>query len=345
MDALFLEFSKFGDFVRGLAREARVYSTRRADDDFHWYRFQPDSPEAPTLNSRRTAEPLKSLLFSARKIVAIYPSESPTIPKETEKKVVIGAKACDLRSLKIMDYVFKEGDFKDPFYIADRESTTIIASDCTEYKESCFCLALGINPYPEEDYDLSFAEVSGGLVFSSGSPKGEALIESHRSLFREASEDQIEERESKRKEFLKGYSEKISRENLPPRDSLQVNVKRNFESPIWNNRSQKCVECGACNLVCPTCHCFILEDHRRREGGFARTRAWDSCQYAGFARVAGGLNPRARLAERIRNRFVKKFDFFPENAGLYACTGCGRCSEACIAKIDIREVLKELAAA
>lgn len=259
--------------------------------------------------------------------------------------MLFGAKACDLRSLNILDYVFKEGDFKDPFYIDSREKTVIIAGDCSEYRENCFCLALGINPYPEENFDLGFSEVSGGFIFTIDSPKGESLIKSYQAYFKKASAEQIKERENKRKEFLKAYRKKISRDNFPEKSTWQENVKRHNLSQIWEDRSEKCVECGACNLVCPTCHCFILEDYKRAEEKFARARIWDSCQYKGFARVAGGANPRSRLAERIRNRFIKKFDFFPVNAGLYACTGCGRCSEACIAGIDIRDVLKELSSA
>ena len=72
-----------------------------------------------------------------------------------------------------------------------------------------------------------------------------------------------------------------------------------------------------------------------------RTRQWDSCLYMNFARVGGGANPRKHRAERLHNRFDKKFNFFPEVLGRYACDGCGRCIKACTGKIDIRAVLKK----
>jgi ferredoxin len=93
--------------------------------------------------------------------------------------------------------------------------------------------------------------------------------------------------------------------------------------------------------VCPTCHCFLLFDEKRAQKAI-RGRMWDACLYKSFARVAGGANPRKHLHERMRNRFEKKFDFFPSTIGKFACTGCGRCIDACAGDIDIREVLKGL---
>jgi ferredoxin len=108
-----------------------------------------------------------------------------------------------------------------------------------------------------------------------------------------------------------------------------------------------CVECGGCNLICDTCHCFLLADRPPQPGQSDATaqkiRVWDSCLYANYARVAGGANPLKHRAQRLRNRFAKKFDFFVDVLKMPACCGCGRCIEVCPGKIDIREVLKSLA--
>ena len=127
---------------------------------------------------------------------------------------------------------------------------------------------------------------------------------------------------------------------LKPGTDLQTAVEGAFESGLWAEFAEDCVECGACNFICCTCHCFLLADGVDAAGEPARTRLWDACLYAGFARVAGGGNPRPLRAERLRNRFDKKFSFFPQTLGRYACDGCGRCTEACIAEIDIRAVLR-----
>jgi hypothetical protein len=109
---------------------------------------------------------------------------------------------------------------------------------------------------------------------------------------------------------------------------------------LWGDYAESCVECGACNFICCTCHCFLLADGFDSDGHAARTKLWDACLYDGFARTAGGGTPRPFRAERLRNRFDKKFSYFPQVLGRYACDGCGRCTEACIANIDIRDVLR-----
>lgn len=345
MDALFLGLSALEDLVRELAQASEVFTSKKAGDDFFWQKHLTDGSGPVVLAPYRAVQPLKSFFFPSRQTVAVYP-DHPSPHRERERLTILwGAKSCDLRSLAVMDHVFLNGDFKDPFYAERRENTLVVASDCTGYRESCFCLALGINPFPEDHYDVSLSEVSDGLVLTSGSPKGESFLQAHGNLFQPATPARLQERQERRGEFLRSLGQKLAAEGMPDKGTHQANVRRNFQSAIWDTRAGECVECGACNLVCPTCHCFLLEDYERTAREFGRARLWDSCQYKSFSRVAGGANPRRKLAERVRNRFIKKFDFFPDTAGLYACTGCGRCSEACIAKIDIREILKELASA
>jgi ferredoxin len=126
-------------------------------------------------------------------------------------------------------------------------------------------------------------------------------------------------------------------------DRLEGVISEAYESPVWREEADRCVECGACNTICPTCHCFLLYDQMLQAGEeMEKLRVWDSCLLKGFARVAGGENPRPELWMRLRNRFEKKFDFFPRTEGIYACTGCGRCIACCPAEIDIREVLRRL---
>ena len=131
----------------------------------------------------------------------------------------------------------------------------------------------------------------------------------------------MEERREKREELRRSLAQKLAADGMPDKDVHQANVRKSLQSPIWEKRAGECVECGACNLVCPTCHCFLLEDYAKATREYGRARLWDSCQYKSFSPVAGGANPRRKLAERVRNRFIKKFDFFPETAGLYCMHG------------------------
>ena len=139
----------------------------------------------------------------------------------------------------------------------------------------------------------------------------------------------------------KQVMENLKINDIPHQDRFEGIIEKNFESEIWKEEAQRCVECGCCTIICPTCHCFLLYD-QKNETSQARLRVWDSCMIKDYAQVAGGGNPRPKLWMRLRNRFEKKFDFFPKVAKVYACTGCGRCITGCPAKIDIRRVLRRL---
>ena len=288
----------------------------------------------------RPFEPLKAFYSRARETVA--EDFKADIPHSGDKpNALVGVKACDLKGLKIQDYVFKDHDYQDPFYIKSREENFIISADCTCAIDTCFCLALGLQPYPIEDFDINLSQVNGGFVVEVGSQNGQALVNKYSSLFEEAKNELISEKDEQRTGVAKEVEKNIKENDVPHQDLYKGVIEKKYESDIWEDEAKTCVECGACNTICPTCHCFLLYDQKDQER-MARLRIWDSCMIKDFARVAGGANPRAKLWMRLRNRFEKKFDFFPKVADIYACTGCGRCISACPAKIDIREVLKRL---
>lgn len=288
----------------------------------------------------RTFEPIKAFFFRAREIVAENFKDG--IPeKERKPACIVGAKSCDLKGLKVHDFVFESEDFLDPIYKKAREENLIISSDCTEAIETCYCRALELNPHPEEGYDINLSPVTGGFIVEEGSEKGKSIISDSSSLFEEVSDAHVKERDEQRKSVTKKVDENLRKYEIPKQKDYENIIQANYESSIWKDEASTCVECGACNTICPTCHCFLLYD-QKSEDKLARLRIWDSCMIKDFAKVAAGVNPRQWLWMRLRNRFEKKFDFFPKIAGFYACTGCGRCISACPAKIDIRRVLKRL---
>lgn len=291
-------------------------------------------------NSYRTTEPIKLFLIHPREKVFVY-FQKEDLVSENKKVAIFGVKNCDLFSLKIQDFMFLEGTDIDSVYKERRENLLIISSDCLSFKEVCFCSVYGINPYPEEDFDLNFSLVDEGFIVEARSEKGRRILESKGSYFEPANRDQLREVSLKRERLIKELKEHLRSHQIPDKDILQEIIKNNYESNIWFEKVLNCVECGGCNFICPTCHCFLLSDERF--GAVSRKiRIWDSCQYANFAKVAGGANPLNTRDKRLRNRFLKKFDFFKENLGIQGCSGCGRCIEVCLGKIDIREILREL---
>ena len=298
-------------------------------------------PDEVVVGEVRPVDPLKALFLRPREQVAEGFSSAP--PRSGDKPVcVVGAKACDLKGFKIQDIVFLNGDVRDPFYARVREQALIIAADCTCTLDTCFCVALGVKPFPEENFDIALAPVSQGFLVEVGSEKGRTLVAEHAVLFKDVAESMVAERDNQRRAVAQQVEGNLTEHAIPRESELEGAVQRQYDAPLWAKEAETCVECGACNTVCPTCHCFFLYDQQNGDR-LARFRAWDSCLVKDFARVAGGANPRPELWMRLRNRFEKKFDFFPKTAGVYACTGCGRCISACPAKIDIRTVLRTLA--
>jgi len=342
VESHFINKSNLDRLVKSLSKTYKIFAPVKVDNNRFYKKVGEDGLEKSVIGEIRAVEPIKSFYFPARTKIAEYFSSKEDSYAKERPIAIIGAKSCDLASFKVMDYVYSQEPFRDPLYVSKREEGLIISSDCTCYGETCFCVAIGIMPYPTEGFDINLSEMEGGYLAESGSLKGEKIVKEYFKLF-QAANPYIEKRDSNRKKLKEDLLEHVKKSKIPPKDSIQKAFKSKFDSTLWEEVSKTCVECGACNMICPACHCFILMDQNKVDG-FERLRMWDSCLLMSFARVAGGANPRKLLAQRMRNRFDKKFNFFQDTIGRFGCTGCGRCIEACPGKIDIREVLSKLQA-
>ncbi len=349
MNNYFLSGEGLVNFLGSLHKDHTVFLPVKRDTNRFFMKFDPallaetggeEIKEGFAIGEVRTSDPVKMFYTKPREKIA--EDFQDTIPILEEKPFcIVGVKACDLKGFKIQDRVFGEDEYLDPFFMKKRKENIIIAADCTFAIDTCYCLALGVNPFPQDNFDLNLSEIGGGFVVEAGSDKGLGLIEQNSSLFVDVKDEQLSERDERRGSVVREVKNNIKKENIPNQDALQGAVEKNYNAPLWKEEAQTCVECGACNTVCPTCHCFLIYD-QMDENRMTRLRVWDSCMINDFARVAGGANPRPELWMRLRNRFEKKFDFFPKISNIYACTGCGRCISACPAKIDIRKVLRRL---
>jgi len=333
-----LDQENLSGFLGTLTKGRDVFALEKEGLRHHLVLSDRWDPARHSLAPYRPVEPLKALVFPPREFVGNIGGEAPE--SGSRERVVIGVKNCDLSALRIHDHVFLKTEPVDPFYARAREKTIVVSCDCTDALDVCFCPVVDEQPYAKAGYDINLAPTSRGIVVESGSDRGERLLEEASQLLKPADDAIREERDKNRAALTQRICEQAEARGLKCGTDLQAAVRDTEEQDFWDEFARDCVECGACNFACCTCHCFMLADGRTANNAAARVKKWDSCLYRNFARVAGGANPRHHRAERLYNRFDKKFCFFPEVIGSYACDGCGRCAEACTGKIDIRDVLK-----
>lgn len=327
------------DFLAALCRGRELYALEAGEDgQFHLVRAGSWQAGRHELGAYRPVEPLKTLFFQPREYLGrtMQDDGSPELPE----RIVIGAKNCDLSGLVVQDHVFLGLSPQDPRYQEAREKTLLVSADCTDCLDVCFCPVMGEQPYAKGGYDINLATVDREVVIDAGSEKGERLLEEVGEFLQPAEAELLERRARQRDGMTRRLVEQAAEHGLRPGLDLKGAIRGARDSKLWADFAVDCVECGACNFTCCTCHCFLLADGLVEDGEPGRGKQWDSCLLMRFARVAGGENPRAGRAARLRNRFHKKFSYFPDALGRYACDGCGRCTEVCTGDIDIRAILK-----
>ncbi len=249
------------------------------------------------------------------------------------EQVVFGIRPCDARSLRLLDMVF-DGEYRDSYYIGRREKTTLIGLACFRPDNSCFCPTFGIDPAGGQDVDVLFSDIGDRYLVEASTEKGTAFLSSYAGFFSE----------------LRGDEEKLKKSKtagLARLKKLDVAGIAERMAPIyggshWDDIGLKCLGCGICTYLCPTCHCFDIADVNMDEGG-ERFRCWDSCMFPEFTLMASGENPRPDRKARIQQRFFHKLHYFYERTGELACVGCGRCIRYCPVNIDIARIIEDVA--
>ncbi len=252
-----------------------------------------------------------------------------------KKRVIFGLRACDLKAIEILDRVFL-GKYEDPYYKARRENTLLIGVLCKEIGDKCFCYFVNSGPDVKANYDLFLTEIDDKYLVEVGSINGLNLIKDYRDYFTLASEELV----SVKEKLVKKLVEEFKSMNYRSIDEVGKGLKELFESELWREYGDKCLACGRCNFVCPTCNCFNIIDELDDDlKGGKRVRVWDSCHFVGFTRVASGEVFRRHRASRVRQRIFHKYYYSLYEIGEFSCVGCGRCIEVCKANIDIRDIL------
>ena len=261
------------------------------------------------------------------------------VPDRT-KRILIGVHPYDLIAIQQMDKVYL-GDNPDDNYKIRRENTLIIASDVLNISDYSFAASMDSLTF-DSGYDLLVTDIGDAVVITIGSEAGRTLLAKYGT-----SEDATS--------FDVSQVERL-RDNLPSKYKKKVNISKeewaehlisNYDHSVWEERSGKCLECGSCVLVCPTCYCYDVEDSisiNMTDG--VRSRTWDGCLLKDFTKVGSGEIFRETLLERYRHRIFRKGHYIPDRFDFVACVGCGRCVSACLPDIaDPSEIMNTIATA
>jgi len=307
------------------------------------YSFKKLEGEKPNLHYPTTTISPKKF-FHHKDTLISYQLGGDFIPHELELEkplLILGVHPCDLNAILKLDQFFSK-DYQDPFYLERRKNSVIIALNCIETRDNCFCLSTSTGPSAEEGFDLLLTDLGNRYLLEVGSPKGEEIMA--RYDLKDADLYDIEEKENRIEKVKASFKKKITV------DGLAEHALKNTDHEVWNLIGEKgglagcfsCLSCGSCSLVCPTCYCFdVYESLSLSLKKGSKIRELDSCQLLGYAEVALGGNFRKDRTDRIRHWMLCKFG--AASGGLLSnCVGCGRCVDACPVHIDITEVAKTL---
>lgn len=252
------------------------------------------------------------------------------------KRLLFGLRACDVKAILFLDDFFKR-NYEDIYYLNRSMNKLLVIAGCKVPLENCFCSSAGTGPFLETGFDLQLVDVGNEYLVEVGSEKGEEFVNTYRAFFTQASKDDVRRSEAAKRQ---------AQQAVPLRLDFQEAVKRFCEDKVprqlYQRIAERCIYCGGCVYICPTCSCFNVFDERVGDFG-RRYRNWDGCMFAGYSREASGHNPRQPKWIRTSRRYEHKLKYDYQVTGKSGCVGCGRCLSACPVKIGISQVIEEVA--
>jgi ferredoxin len=256
----------------------------------------------------------------------------------TSRLAFFGVRACELAAIALQDRILLGGKVTDPVYRERRDGAFLVAVQCGRAGRTCFCTSMGTGPEVRSGHDLALTElVTDGrhrFVAEAGSTRGAELLESLRPAAATAADAEAAGAAVARAAGAMGRT--LDTGGLPEL------LAASLESPRWGEVAERCLACGSCTSVCPTCFCVTTEDFTDLAAGISRrVRRWDSCFSVDFTYIHGG-NVRTSIGARYRQWLTHKLGSWHEQFGTSGCVGCGRCITWCPAGIDITEEARAL---
>jgi sulfhydrogenase subunit beta (sulfur reductase) len=253
-------------------------------------------------------------------------------PADSPPMAFVGVRACDLAALDVLDRVFLKGDFVDAIYRARRAASLVVAVHCTQVGGTCFCASMGTGPRASGGYDIALTEILGDehyFMAEAGTSRGADILAA--LPVRPVTEPEIGAAAALAARAVPAMGRRLDT------DGLKELLYRNLEHPRWFDVAGRCLTCGNCTMVCPTCFCHTVEDSLDLAG--ERTERWrrmQVCFTLDFSYIHGG-SVRSSSLSRYRQWMTHKLATWVDQFGCFGCIGCGRCITWCPVAIDITE--------
>jgi sulfhydrogenase subunit beta (sulfur reductase) len=325
-----------GQFITHLGAFGEIHApVKRGEESFTFEEVTDLSKIA--LDCIRTILPLKKYFFKPIEVMFNFSAQmgfEVPFEKNGKKLIIFGAHPCDIHGLKILDLVMG-GRYVDSYYFARRNQAVIVGLDCVP-DEYCFCRSTGTD-FVDSGFDLFLSDIDGSYLVRVGTSLGDDIVTAAGSIFCRVEQYDREAYKARSIQRRESFQTEIQLQDLPEIMDLE------YENVLWNQLGEKCLGCGTCSMVCPTCCCYAVFDQLNLDADSGqRKRRWDSCLFSDYALVAGGHNFRCERFSRVKNRYFHKQRGFVSQYGRPSCVGYGRCKAYCPAGVDILEVVQKL---
>ncbi|MHA1198619.1 MAG: 4Fe-4S dicluster domain-containing protein [Candidatus Heimdallarchaeaceae archaeon] len=336
MKSLLLTKEKLPDLVNAIASKQILFGPKE-ENSYSSFKQIHDFNELD-LNYLLSRVSPKSIIFKQTetlfKFVPGRKGSAKSIDIPNERSVIFAIRPCDARGISMLDKVF-DGDYVDPFYLSRRNNTILVGLTCNQPEQNCFCTSFEDSPGSTKNVDVLLTEMEDNYLIEIITEKGQELFNEMNTFLSEASVADKQKRDEIKEQAISLINRKMNLKGIVPK------LDKMFDHVLWRNTAYKCIGCGICTYLCPTCNCFDMQDESTLKEG-ARIRVWDSCMYPEYTMHASGHNPRPARMNRVRNRVYHKFSYFPKNEDDTACTGCARCIDYCPANIDIIDLIEKV---
>lgn len=332
------------DLLKAAAREWTVYAPQKNAGGDVWIQPLPEDKEMREEALNNIVLENTDTVISAKEI--FFPQMEPMFEiqegmtkeiTESAPKLLFGVRPCDLKAVLFADDFFKR-NFEDIYYLSRAKDRFIVALGCiSPVRPTCFCASAKTGPFAEGGFDLQLVESGDFYFVETGSAQGGSFIAKYKEFFGDAAVN---------------AQEMISAVKSQGRDAIEVKVDFSRALDLMNKENllpeenykrigERCIFCGGCLYVCPTCTCFNVFDNMNGKTG-TRMRNWDACVFAGYTREASGHNPRKEKWQRTRRRYEHKLKYDYQTTGMSGCVGCGRCLSSCPVNIGISKFIQEI---